>query len=324
MASSGHLTYPRNALDEIPLFIVLNTGSGSGDAHEAVRTIEQVLTASRRSFELLPIDAPAKLECTAQRAAELALRHAGAIVVAGGDGTINTVAQAALPTGRPFGIIPQGTFNYSSRAHGIPLDTRAAVQALLKARIKPVQVGCVNDAIFLVNASVGLYPQLLEDREWYKQHFGRKRIVALWSGLVTLMREHRQLLLEIEHDRQPEIVRTPTLFVGNNSLQLEQVGLPESEDVEHRRLAAIIVKPVSTPAMLWLAIRGALGQLGDESRIRNFAFRRMVVQLPARERGRRVKVATDGEIRWMSPPLEFKVASQPLMLMVPAEGTDAS
>ena len=223
MASSGHLTYPRNALDEIPLFIVLNTGSGSGDAHEAVRTIEQVLTASRRSFELLPIDAPAKLHGTAQRAAELALRHAGAIVVAGGDGTINTVAQAALPTGRPFGIIPQGTFNYSSRAHGIPLDTRAAVQALLKARIKPVQVGCVNDAIFLSTQALAYI------RNCSKTGSGTSStsdVSASWRSGRDSSRSCGSIVISArdQHDRQPEIVRTPTLFVGNNSLHLNRSG----------------------------------------------------------------------------------------------------
>ena len=66
----------------------------------------------------------------------------------GGDGTINTVAQATLLAGLPFGIIPQGTFNYSSRTHGIPSDVREATTALLSARVKPIQVGEVNDRIF--------------------------------------------------------------------------------------------------------------------------------------------------------------------------------
>jgi len=45
----------------------------------------------------------------------------------------------------------------------------AATRALLTAEIQPAQVGFVNDRIFLINASVGLYPQLLEDREAFKQ-----------------------------------------------------------------------------------------------------------------------------------------------------------
>ena len=63
---------------------------------------------------------------------------------------------------------------------------------MLGATIKLVQVGLVNERAFLVNASLGLYPQLMQDREEYKRQYGRYRPVALWSGLMTLLREHRR------------------------------------------------------------------------------------------------------------------------------------
>ena len=53
---------------------------------------------------------------------------------------------------------------------------------------KPVQVAGVNDRVFLVNASLGLYPDLLEDREAYKARFGRSRWVAFVAGCATLLR----------------------------------------------------------------------------------------------------------------------------------------
>jgi diacylglycerol kinase family enzyme len=304
-------------LGELPLYIVFNPAAGSGSADEARRAIEQVLSDAGRRFEILPIDDPSRTADVAQCAVQAAAANGGAVVVAAGDGTTSAVAQAVLPVGCPFGIVPQGTFNYSSRAHGIPLDTAEAVRALLDPRLKPVQVGAVNDRIFVVNASLGLYPELLQDREQYKRQFGRKRVVALWAGIVTLSRRHPQLVLEIEHDRQREIVRTPTLFVGNNPLQLEQVGLPEAEDVRENRLAAVIVRPVSSARLLWLAVRGALGQLGDDENVRNFSFRSMMVRL-LHDVGRRgVKVAVDGETVWLEPPLHFRVAPRPLLLMVP-------
>jgi diacylglycerol kinase family enzyme len=303
---------------DTPLHIVSNASSGSKDAHEARRQIEDLLTAAGRRHEFILIDDPSKLASIAQRAAEAAVRNDGAVVVAGGDGTINAVVQAVLPTRRPFGIVPQGTFNYSSRAHGIPLETADAVKALLTARLKPVQVGLVNDRAFLVNASLGIYPQLLQDREEYKSQFGRRRSVAMWSGLMTLLREHRQLVVEIEHDQGQERVRTPSIFIGNNSLQLEQVGLDEAEDVQRQRLVVVIVRPVGTAKLLGLALRGMLGQLGEDDSIHSFPIRRMTVQPLNGVSRRGIKVATDGEIFWLQPPLRFSVAPQPLLLLVPA------
>jgi diacylglycerol kinase family enzyme len=303
---------------DAPFHIVSNAGSGSKDAHEAREQIEAVLAAAGRPHEFILIEDPSQLASVARRAVAAAVKSDGAVVVAGGDGTINSVVQAVLPTRRPFGIIPQGTFNYSSRAHGIPLDTIEATRSLLSAHIKPVQVGQVNERAFLVNASLGLYPQLLQDREEYKRQYGRHRTVALWSGLMTLLREHGQLVVEIEHEHGSERVRTPSIFIGNNALQLEQVGLEEAEAVKRWRLAAVIVQPVGTSELISLALRGVLGRLGEDDRVRNFAFQTMTVRPLSGVSKRGIKVAVDGEIFWCQPPMTFKVAPQPLMLLAPA------
>jgi len=292
----------------------MNAASGSRDAIEQRETIESVLREAKQRYEILAVDDPAKLTSVARDAATRARQHTGAVVVAGGDGTINAVAQEVLPTNRPFGIIPQGTFNYSGRAHDIPLETEAAARALLDATLKPVQVGLLTGRIFLVNASVGIYPELLQDREAWKQQYGRNRLVALWAGIMTLLKDHRQLALRIQHDEHEESVLTPSIFVGNNQLQLEQIGLPESEALERRRLAAVIVKPIGTAALLGLAMRGALRQLGEAENVRDFSFRQMRVTLAQRTDGT-IQVATDGEIWRAKLPLEFEVAPLSLHLM---------
>jgi diacylglycerol kinase family enzyme len=180
-----------------------------------------------------------------------------------------------------------------------------------------MQVGLVNDRIFLVNASLGLYPQLLEEREEFKRRYGRYRATAVVSGLVTLLREHQQLELEIDHDGEREWVRTPTVFVGNNALQLEATGLEEAKDVERHKLAGVVPRPVSTAALFRLALRGALGTLGSAEQVRHFPFRRMTVQPGGKRARRRIKVATDGELQTLSFPIEFAVSPKPLLLLVP-------
>ena len=159
-----------------------------------------------------------------------------------------------------------------------------------------MQVGLLNDRPFLVNASLGLYPQLLEDREAFKQKFGRSRLVALWSGLVTLMRAPRQLGLQLEHEGRVRDLRTPTLVVGNNKLQLEHVGIP-ADELDRQRLIAMAAHPVGTLALYGLLLRGLFSRLGEAEQVVNFAFDRLVVRIRGR---RRVKVAMDGEISWMN------------------------
>ena len=81
---------------EAPLFIVLNEGSGRHDAETTETTIREVLEQAGRSYDLVRVDNPQKLPELAKRTVELANQRQGVVVAAGGDGTINAVAQAVL------------------------------------------------------------------------------------------------------------------------------------------------------------------------------------------------------------------------------------
>ena len=300
-----------------PLFVVLNSASGHKDSDAERQVLADIFTGAGRACEFLQFDNPADIANVSARAVKLAQEKGGVVVAAGGDGTINAVAGAVLRSGCPFGVLPQGTFNYFGRTHAIPQDARAAATALLGASISPVTVGEVNGRVFLVNASLGLYPQLLEDREAWKQQFGRSRLVAFASGLATIFQARGQLRLEIEMAGKITALRTPTLFIGNNHLQLAQVGIDaaHADAVNHGELAGIAVRPIGTLALFGLLARGMVGRLGEADHIDSFSFRKLKVAMRGK---RRVKVATDGEITWMTPPLVFQVADTPLLLMVPA------
>ena len=307
---------------DAPLFIVLNTGSGSQDAGHTREVIERLLGEAGRRHRVLPVQDGRRLPAVAWQAVQEARMQQGIVVAAGGDGTINAVAQAVLGSGLPFGVLPQGTFNYFSREYGIPADTESAVRLLLNGRLRSVQVGRVNDRIFLVNASLGLYPQVLQDREAFKQQWGRYRFNAVLSALMTVMREHRDWDLELElGDRQVQ-VRTATLFVGNNRLQLDKLGLPESAVIGEGALAAVMVKPLNRLGLILLALRGAMGRLAEADAAVNFAFRRMTVR-PHGRRTRRIAVAIDGEVLRFDAPLTFDVAPRPLQMLLPAEAPAA-
>lgn len=307
-----------------PLQFVINAAAGSGEADTVREAIETALKASGRRGDLL-FSRGRDLSSVAHRAAKQALATRTAVVAVGGDGTINTVAQAAHAVGCVMGVVPRGTFNYFARAQGIPDDIAEAAHGLLDWAPQPVQVATVNNHVFLVNASLGMYPDLLEDREAYKARFGRSRWVAFWAATITLLRAQRKLRLQIEQGGSARQVRALTLFVGNNRLQLEQLGLlPEPKAAGcpvhlpgQGRLTAVMLRPIGTLEMIGLMMRGAMGALGEAQSVEHFAFERMVVK-PARMSGlRRVKVAFDGEIARMRAPLEFRVLGKPLYVLMP-------
>jgi diacylglycerol kinase family enzyme len=298
------------------LLFIINAASGRNDPDMTRQMIEETLKANGRTGELL-FTRPNELANAAHQAAATACARHTAVVAVGGDGTINSVAQAAHLQGCAMGVLPQGTFNYFARTHGIPTDAAAAAQAMLRAVPVPVQVGLINERVFLVNASLGLYPEMLQDREAYKARFGRSRFVAFGSALITMLGRHRHLRLRIELGANAREVLTPTLFVGNNRLQLEQVGLPEAAALDEGCLAAVMLRPIGTVSMFWLLLRGTMGTLGEANTVESFKFHRMLVKPRLAWGSHTVKVALDGEVSWMRAPLEFRVSPKPLYLLKP-------
>lgn len=300
------------------LLFIINAASGAQDIDAKRAVIESTLAARGRRGELL-VCQPAELARVAAQAAAKAVAHHTAVVAVGGDGSLNTVAQAAHAAGCPMGVIPYGTFNYFARTHGIPTDPAAAAQLLLDAQPLPVQVAAINDRVFLVNASLGIYPELLQDREAYKARFGRSRWVAFVAACATLLRAQRKLRLHIEMGNTVRDVQTLTLFVGNNRLQLQQFGANPEDTVAgtpgHGSMAALMLRPIGTMSMIGLMLHGAMGRLGEAAGVEGFEFQHMVVRprlLPGRHE---VVVAFDGEVARMRAPIDFRVLEKPLYLL---------
>lgn len=263
----------------------------------------------------------------ASEAALKAKADGGLVVAAGGDGTINAVATAAWTHGVPMGVVPMGTFNYFAREQHLALEPEDAVQDILKALegadMRPVSVGFVNDRMFLVNASVGMYPRLLDERERASRKFGRTRWVAIASSIWSVLRNSsaRRWSVAVRSEPQAPLERkeylASTLFVGNNPLQLERVGIPQASAVaEGDQLAVVLLKPQERDGTAMTVLNAAVGQLERDDAVVSLACTEMVVE-PASWKPQRVKVAFDGEREWMTPPLQFRTGERPLWLVAP-------
>ena len=87
-------------------------------------------------------------------------KGADALAVAGGDGSLATVAAAAIEHDLPFVCVPAGTRNHFARDLGLdPADPTAALDALSDGLEAHIDVGEVNGSVFLNNVSFGIYAE---------------------------------------------------------------------------------------------------------------------------------------------------------------------
>ncbi|HEV3232103.1 MAG TPA: diacylglycerol kinase family protein [Candidatus Dormibacteraeota bacterium] len=83
------------------------------------------------------------------------------VIVAGGDGTIGTVARALAGSKRRLAILPLGTYNNFARALGVPEDLDAAIALAREGHWRPVTLGRVNGRWFLEAAAIGMFGEAI-------------------------------------------------------------------------------------------------------------------------------------------------------------------
>ena len=88
-------------------------------------------------------------------AREAAAQGYDLVVAAGGDGTVNEVVNGLAGTQTALAALPAGTVNVWVREIGLPLQPRAAAEALLHAKVRAIDLGRAGDRYFLLMAGVG-------------------------------------------------------------------------------------------------------------------------------------------------------------------------
>lgn len=81
------------------------------------------------------------------------------ILIAGGDGTIDTVVNCMKKNSvkLPIGILPTGTANDFAKYLGMPHDVREACEKILNSTAKKIDVAKINEKYFVNVASTGLF-----------------------------------------------------------------------------------------------------------------------------------------------------------------------
>jgi diacylglycerol kinase family enzyme len=293
------------------LHVILNEGSGATGKKADSERLADLFARSGANARILRAEGG---DAMARLARQALAEKGDTIVAGGGDGTVSTVASLLVGSDRPLGVLPMGTFNYFARGLGIPLDLEAAARTVIEGNIVRIDVGEVNGRFFLNNSSLGLYPDILKEREQVYARFGRSRLAAYASVAFTIARPGRFLTMRLVADGREIFRRTPLLFVANNAYQVEAFRLRGAPCLENGAFALYITHPLGPTRMFLLATRTLLGRLRTAEDLDVLCTREVSIET----RRRRLRVATDGELTVMESPLHYRVRSGALAVIAPA------
>jgi len=290
--------------------VILNPAAGAERADNLTTELAELFRDAGLSLRLASFKSHEEIVDAVRSAGE-----AGddAVVAAGGDGTVGSVASAMVGSEMPMGVLPLGTLNHFTKDIGLPLDLGAAVTTIAARRTVRVDVGDVNGRTFLNNSSIGLYPDIVIARETLQRR-GYRKWTAFVLATAAILRSYRGLVVKITSDGSMNVARTPFLLVGNNEYQTEGIHLGARARLNGGRLSAYLAPRVHARELPKLLALALAGRSRESHILESFAARELQAETPGR---RSVRVAIDGEVVRMTTPLLFRTRPQALRVIVP-------
>ena len=293
--------------------MIVNTGAGgSGNGDTTAAEITRLFAAAGVQPRLVQ-PSPNKDLCALTR--EALAGGEETIVAAGGDGTISAVASEMAGSGKTLGVLPIGTLNHFAKDLGIPLDLGGAVRTITGGRVMSVDAAEVNGRVFINNSSLGIYPQIVSQREAQQERLGRGKWPAfLWATILAL-RRFPFLDLSITLEGKQLARRTAFLFVGNNEYQIAGFNLGARTCVNGGRLGLYLTHRTGRWGLFRLAFHALFGRVNQAEDFDAFSVQEARIET----RKRRLLVACDGEVTRMKTPLHYRSRRHALRVLVPNE-----
>ncbi|WP_020559774.1 diacylglycerol/lipid kinase family protein [Thiofilum flexile] len=290
------------AIKKIPVFINLNSGS----AKHLLPILKRF-----REVSIQPIT-PATLPDLIK--AEIAAGE-DRVIICGGDGTLALAANHLAGSNTALAVLPGGTLNHFAHYLGIPTDVKQALSIALHSQaMDTVDVGCVNNRLFLNTSSVGTYVRFVRTRDYLERYMGY-RSASVLAAIRRLVRLRSSRLFF-----NAEKVRTPLAFIGLRERELSFPSLGKELEQGAHGLHVIILKVETRWEMIRLMFNIIVRGLDPLQKARKVDSRMLEsVEIDNHYRKRSIYVALDGELTLQNTPLKYHYIKNGLKVVIPPE-----
>jgi YegS/Rv2252/BmrU family lipid kinase len=300
-----------------PIKIIISAGAGAvagADNHKLCERLASIFDAHHIDVDMSLARSGAEVTQLAQDAATGPYK---VMVAAGGDGTVNTVAAAAVDSGKILGVLPLGTLNHFARDLKIPFDLEAAAHTIVAGHTIAVDVAEVNNRIFLNNSSLGLYPTIVRERQ-KRERLGFGKWPAFFWATIQALRRYPFLEVQLRVNGELLDRLTPFVFVGNNEYAMDLFNIGLRDRLDRGTLSIYITQRTSRLKLISLALRAVFGRLRDDKDFLALSSNEVKIQTARK----RLRVAFDGEVDVVKSPLYYRVRPGALRVIVPNSEAD--
>lgn len=220
--------------------------SGNADLDPALAALDEAFGAPA----MLDVEDPGQLQARLQ---EACAPDVDRVIVAGGDGTVNSALQVLVRARKPLGILPLGTANDLARTLGLPADLGGAAAVIVAGRTKRIDVGVVNGRYFLNAAGIGFSTALSNELPgWTKRRLGP---LAYPLAVMRRWRRHRPFSVVLHGDGAPAHRRVIQVTVANGRFYGGGMTAEQDARIDDGQLDVVMV----LPAEWWRQLLSVIG-----------------------------------------------------------------
>ncbi len=288
-----------SASDPDTAALIINLRSGGGKA-EHFDLAEEARRRGVKPIVMGPGDDLLEL-------AESAVAHGAQIIgMAGGDGSQALVATVAARCDVPYVCIPAGTRNHLALDLGLDRDdVLGALDAFTDGIERRIDLGCVNDRVFVNNASLGVYAKVVQSESY------RDAKLETWTRMLPDLLGSNAEPIDLEFTGPDGNIHddAPLVLVSNNRYALTHLsGAGTRERIDSGTLGIVAARVRSTEISKLVALE-LVGRAERYPGLLSWSATELEVRS-----GGPVEVGLDGEAVVLDPPLRF--ASLPGALRV--------
>lgn len=239
-----------------------------------------------------------------------------ALIVVGGDGTVNEAANGLVDSATALGALPSGTANVWVKEMGLPLgDLPAAARRLAGADVRAIDVGEVRGPtiaprVFILWCGVGLDAAITRDVE--PQREMKRRLGALTFWLVGIRtawnyRGTRATLVVGERRTRRRVILA---LAANAQLYGGIVKIAPNARVDDGLLDFVVFKGTGFWATAWHIVRVFFGAHAHDPQVEIHSASSISVS------GKDLPVHVDAEPIGFAP-IEIRVRPRALRVLVP-------
>lgn len=235
---------------------------------------------------------------------------AEAVIVGGGDGSVNIVLPALKETKLPLLVIPLGTANNLARHFSLPVDFKETLSLLASGKIVDIDLGEVNRILFVNVAGLGLSTEVNRKvSKKLKKHFGVFAFILTAFQMILKMNPFRAIITTDGKIAQP--TKSWQISICNGKHYGAGMTIKHNATLEDGKLHCL-----STEVKKWwkglLLIKSFMtGRYKKEQDITLLSGCEIKV-----ETRRKFYIDVDGDIKTTTPAI-FRVIPRALKIIIP-------